>query len=150
MQEGSKTGKDSGTQTWQNILELMRSWRAFSGTVACRQSKKSYLQDVLERKSHELDLRALTTEADAQASVHKKRQASLQTNSAKVTEWKALNYHSKGLLSSGTKVCFTSLNHFIWYSIQEGEELEKMLQEATGPWNASLQNVMRLKNEFHE
>lgn len=79
--------------------------------------------------------RALTTEADAQASVHKKRQASLQTNSAKVTEWKALNYHSKGLLSSGTK---------------EGEELEKMLQEATGPWNASLQNVMRLKNEFHE
>jgi hypothetical protein len=82
--------------------------------------------------------------------VHKKRQASLQTNSAKVTEWKALNYHSKGLLSSGTKVCFTSLNNFIWYSIQEGEELEKMLQEATGPWNASLQNVMRLKNEFHE
>ena len=34
--------------------------------------------------------------------------------------------------------------------IQEGEELEKMLQEATGPWNASLQNVLKLKNEFHE
>ena len=51
-----------------------------------------------------VDLRALTTEADAQATIHKRRQASLQTNAAKVTEWKALNYHSRGLLSSGTKV----------------------------------------------